>query len=97
MPGANKRPANIPDFIHGALDGALSKADLWEMAYALAGLCNAADSCDDDDATFERLVVEANAWRKARGVRPLDAARLRDAHTARRAKIVARRAANGLR
>lgn len=95
MPGVNKRPADVPSNILGALDGILSKADLWEMVYALAGLCNGADSCDDDEATYVRLVVEANAWRRARGAKPLDAMKLLDAHEARRAKVAARRAAMG--
>jgi len=52
-----KRPIFVPKDIQPDLDG-LSKAALMDMAWNLASLCNG-DSCDDAEATADRLYEEA--------------------------------------
>lgn len=52
------RSANLPGDM-GLLDYVLSKADLLEIAWSLASLCNGVDSTDDNDATLARLLLEA--------------------------------------
>lgn len=47
----------------------VSKADLLEALWDLAGLCNEVDSCDDESATFARLVRAVNECREAHGAR----------------------------
>lgn len=49
----------------------VSKAELLEVAWSLAALCNEAGSADDDASTFKRLVEEVNTLRINRGARPL--------------------------
>lgn len=63
----------IAEVSQEALDLAerLSKADLLEMAWALASLCNQGEGCDDNAATLRRLYEEANIWRENRGESPL--------------------------
>lgn len=49
----------------------ISKADLLEVSWYLASLCNDAGSADDDDATMRRLLDEINVHRASRSAREL--------------------------
>lgn len=49
----------------------VSKAELLEVAWQLAGLANDAGSADDDASTRARLVEEINLLRDQRGARKL--------------------------
>jgi hypothetical protein len=44
----------------------ISKADLLEAAWGLAAVCNDV-GCDDEEATYQRLVAELNIFRAIRG------------------------------
>lgn len=68
--GVTKRRPELPKEAHGILSGT-SKAELLEVAWALAGLANEAGSVDDHESTRERLLQEINLLRAARGARPL--------------------------
>lgn len=70
MAGLGKRVAEVPHEARYLAEN-LSKADLLEMAWALASLCNQGEGCDDDAATLRRLHEEANTWRENRGGQPL--------------------------
>lgn len=67
--GVFKRPADVPQQAR-ALHSMLSKSELMEAAWHLASLCNDT-GCDDDEATFRRLVEELNILRARRGARQL--------------------------
>ena len=68
--GVFKRRAAVPREASGISDS-VSKADLLEVAWHLASLCNEAGSADDNDSTRLRLIAELNVQREGRGVAPL--------------------------
>lgn len=68
VPGQTKRRPTVPCV---ALLGAVSKAELLEVAWHLASLTNAAGSSDDDESTHARLVEEIDTLRVQRGARKL--------------------------
>lgn len=69
-PGVLKRLPELPpearDIIHR-----VSKADIMEVAWHLASLCNDAASSDDNSSTRARLIEEFNTLRAGRGMKPL--------------------------
>ena len=69
-PGRLKRRPELPNEAGGILCE-VSKAELLEVAWSLASLCNNAGSSDDNGSTRERLLEEINAMRTARGARLL--------------------------
>jgi hypothetical protein len=66
-----KRRADLPKATV-AIQEAVSKSDLMEVAWDLASLCNDGNGCDDDDATRRKLVEFLNARRIARGAKPFN-------------------------
>jgi hypothetical protein len=71
--GVMKRVAMAPPVAIRRRLPPLSKADLLEVAWALAALSNNAGSVDDDESTLDRLIEEVNTWRAMRGQGPLRA------------------------
>ena len=65
MSGLKRLPV-LPPEARGILE-AVSKADLMEVAWHLASLCNDAGSADDNASTRARLLAELNLGREARG------------------------------
>lgn len=67
-PGVTKRRPELPPEAKGILE-AVSKADLLEAAWWLAGACG--ESADDGAETRQRLIQELNILRANRGARRL--------------------------
>lgn len=67
--GVSKRRPELPTAARGFLDGT-SKAELLEVAWDLASLCNPT-SADDERETVASLLGAINARRESRGARKL--------------------------
>ena len=91
MAGLTKRRADVPQEAL-ALAEDVSKAELLEVAWSFASLCNFGEGHGDDAATMSRLYEELNTLRenrRAKPLPPLDVLRVKWAklETARKAMV----------
>lgn len=69
--GVTKRRADVPVAAR-IIANMISKADVLEVAWDMAGLCNDAESADDDASSLRAFVFYLNRARKARGASTID-------------------------
>jgi hypothetical protein len=70
--GVGKRRAEAPREYIDDIQSAVSKSDLMEVAWDLAGLCNEGSGCDDNPSTRAKLLKMINARRASRSKPPLN-------------------------
>jgi hypothetical protein len=70
MAGKGKRGAEVPRAVCLLAEN-VSKADLLEVAWSLAGLCGGGEAAEDFEPTWNRLLEELNAQRAASERKPL--------------------------